>query len=198
MSGPRFLLVMSIALTLMCVGFLASEGVDPDAWLLVIRATARTSVLLFLGAYVASSLRAYWRTDATKWLLRNRRYIGLSYAVSHTLHLIAIVALARTSPDFVVEPVELVLGGTAYVLLYLMALTSNDRAVAALGIENWRRLHRVGMHYNWFIFFQAFARRAVLVSPFYVPFAALLIGAAGLRFAAWRRRARPAAAVVVT
>jgi DMSO/TMAO reductase YedYZ heme-binding membrane subunit len=180
----------------MCIGLLARAGLKPEGWSLVIRATARTSVLLFAAAYAASSLRAFWRNDATKWLLRNRRYVGLSYAVSHTLHLGAIFALARVSPDFEFEPVAVVTGGTAYVLLYLMALTSNDRAVAALGIENWRRLHRVGMHFNWFIFFQAFARRAA-IDPFYVPFAALVIGAAGLRFAAWRRRLRPAAAVAI-
>ena len=197
MAGPRFLLITSIVLTLMCAALLAVAGQGHDGWALVVRATARTSLVLFLAAYVASSARAFWRTDGTKWLLRNRRYLGLSYAVSHTLHLGAIVQLARVTPDFELLPVTVVMGGTAYVLMYLMALTSNDRAVAALGIENWRRLHSVGIHYNWFIFFQAFARRAVM-EPFYVPFAALVIGAAGIRFAAWRRRARPAAAVAVS
>ncbi len=75
-----------------------------------------------------------------------------------------------------------------------MALTSSDRAVAALGLDRWRRLHRLGMHYNWFIFFQSFARRA-LTEPLYLPFGLLVVGDAILRFAAWRKRKRPAIVV---
>lgn len=192
MSGPRFLAYASVALTIMCGALLALHGTDAQSWALVVRATARTSLVLFLAAYVASSLRMFWRSDFSKWLLKNRRYVGLSFAVSHTLHLGAIVALSRTSPDFEVTAGTLVVGGIAYVFLYLMALTSNDRAVAALGITNWRRLHRAGMHYNWFIFLQSFGRRALSQAPFYIPFALLLVAAAALRFAAWRRRARRA------
>ena len=195
MSGPRFLAYASVVLTAMCGLLLATAGADAAGWALVVRATARTSLVLFLAAYVASSLRALWRSDFSKWLLKNRRYVGLSFAVSHTLHLGAIVTLARVSPDFELAPSALILGGIAYVFMYLMALTSNDRAVAALGLANWRRLHRAGMHYNWFIFFQAFGRRAVMASPFYIPFALLLVGAAALRFVVWRRRARRAAGV---
>ena len=189
MSGPRFLAVTSAALTLMCAALLALRGTDAAAWALVVRATARTSLLLFTTAYVASSLRILWRTELSRWLLANRRYVGLSYAVSHTLHLGAIVELARASPDFELSVGALVIGGLAYVFLYLMALTSNDRAVSMLGLANWRRLHRAGMHYNWFIFFQSFMRRA-LVDPFYIPFASIVVGAAALRFAVWLRARR--------
>jgi DMSO/TMAO reductase YedYZ heme-binding membrane subunit len=148
--------------------------------------------VLFTTAYVASSLRALWRNELTRWLLANRRYVGLSYAVSHTLHLGAIVELARANPDFELQAVTLIVGGLAYVLLYLMTLTSNDRAVKALGLENWRRLHRTGMHYNWFIFFQSYARRAA--DPFYLPFFVLVVGAAMLRLTVWMRARRRASA----
>jgi DMSO/TMAO reductase YedYZ heme-binding membrane subunit len=194
MSGPNFLAYASIALTLMCAGLLATHGVGEEGWRVVIRATARTSLVLFSGAYITSSLRTFWQSNASKWLLRNRRYVGLSYAVSHTLHLGAILTLSRVAPDFRFERGTLIGGGIAYVLLYLMALTSNGRAVAALGLARWRRLHRLGMHYNWFIFFQSFARRA-LTEPFYLPFGLIVVGDAVLRFAAWRKRKQPAIAV---
>ena len=194
MSGPSFLAYASVALTLMCAGLLSIHSGDEEGWRVVIRATARTSLVLFSAAYIASSLRAFWRSDASKWLLRNRRYVGLSYAVSHTLHLGAILTLARVAPEFRFESGTLIGGGIAYVFLYMMALTSNDRAVAFLGLDRWRRLHRAGMHYNWFIFFQSFARRA-LTEPFYLPFGLLVVGDAILRFAAWRKRKRPAIAV---
>ena len=194
MSGPSFLAYASVALTLMCAALLGMHGAGEEGWRVVIRATARTSLVLFSAAYVASSLRTFWRNDRTKWLLRNRRYVGLSYAASHTLHLGAIIALSRVDPDFRFELGTLIGGGIAYVLLYLMALTSNDRAVAALGLDRWRRLHRIGMHYNWFIFFQSFAGRAWM-DPFYVPFGLLVVGGAALRVAAWWKRRQPALAV---
>ena len=194
MSGPRYLLYTSVALALMCAGLVAGYGTDAAAWGLVVRATARTSLVLFTAAYVASSLRALWRNDLTRWLLANRRYVGLSYAVSHTLHLGAIVELARVSPDFELNMGALIIGGGAYVLLYLMAITSNDRAVKLLGLANWRRLHRTGLHYNWFIFFQSFVPRAFM-DPFYIPFALVVVGAAALRFTVWMRGRRRRASV---
>lgn len=157
---------------------------------LLVRATARTSLACFLAAYVAGPLRSFVRNDFTRWLVANRRYVGLSYAVSHTLHLGGIVALARTATHFELDPLAIVVGGGAYVFLYAMALTSTDRAIAVLGIKRWKMLHRTGMHYNWFIFFQSYATRAIEGDALYVALAAVPIGAAALRGAAFRRRRR--------
>jgi len=171
----------------MCAVILLASGTGEEGWRAVVRATARTSLVLFTAAYVASALRAFHRGAATKWLLANRRYVGLSYAVSHTLHLAAIVTLSRVAADFATSAVALVFGGLAYVFLYAMVLTSNDRAVAAMGIANWRRLHRAGMHYNWFIFAQSYLPRALAEPADYAPAAALVIGGAALRVAAYVR-----------
>jgi hypothetical protein len=168
----------------MCALVLLTHGTSEERWRVVVRATARTSLVLFTAAYVASSLRALYRGAATKWLLANRRYVGLSYAVSHTLHLGAIFALSRVATDFEIAVVAAVFGGLAYALLYAMALTSSDRAVAAMGIANWRRLHRVGMHYNWFIFAQSYLPRAFTEPGLYAPTAALVVGGVALRVAA--------------
>ena len=175
------------ALVAMCAVILLTSGTGEEGWRAVVRATARTSLVLFTAAYVASSLRAFHHGTATKWLLANRRYVGLSYAVSHTLHLAAIVALARVATDFETSAVALVFGGLAYVFLYAMALTSSDRAVAAMGTANWRRLHRAGMHYNWFIFAQSYVPRALDEPGLYGVAALLVIGGAALRVAAYVR-----------
>jgi sulfoxide reductase heme-binding subunit YedZ len=175
------------ALLAMCAVLLVAYGTAEGGWRVVIRATARTSLVLFTAAYVASSLRRFIRGEATKWLLANRRYIGLSYAVSHTLHLVAIAALARVAPGFEMAATTLAVGGLAYVFLYAMALTSTDRAVAALGSVRWRRLHRAGMHYNWFIFAQSYLPRAVAEPGMYTGLAAVVVGGAALRVVAYAR-----------
>ena len=177
----------TVALVAMCAVLLVAYGIDEEGWRVVIRATARTSLVLFTAAYVASSLQRLLRNDATKWLLANRRSVGLSYAVSHTLHLMALGVLAWISPSFETATITLVFGGLAYVFLYLMALTSTDGAVKALGPANWRRLHRAGMHYNWFIFAQSYLPRAVAEPGSYAALGALVLGGAAARIAAYAR-----------
>jgi hypothetical protein len=37
-------------------------------------------------AFVAAPLHRLWRTDLSQWLVQNRRFLGLSMAVSHGFH----------------------------------------------------------------------------------------------------------------
>ena len=149
----------------------------------VIRLTAQTSVTLFCAVFAASSLRAVWRNDFSRWLLRNRRYLGVTFAYSHFVHLLALIALAGVSAEFVagLSAVTLIFGGFAFVLIGAMAATSNDRAVAALGPVAWRRLHTFGVYYLWFLFLQSYLPRALTQAPgYWLPTGALL-AAIGLR-----------------
>jgi hypothetical protein len=161
-----------------------------EGWHGVVRTSAKTSLLFFLAAFVASSLRALWRTPATAWLLANRRYIGVSFATSHAIHLVGIIMVATLSPAFSRGVVTLLFGGLGYVLLFAMAATSFDGAVAWLGRRRWQRLHRTGMYYLWFIFAISYLPRALLESAWYgIPSLALL-GALALRVAVYRRQRR--------
>lgn len=171
---------------------LALFGRGEDGWRAAVRATAAISVGLFLVTYLASTLWRLQRAAWTQWLLRNRRYLGVSFAVSHFAHFGAIVALSRAlgaSP-----PVHLaVLGGIGDVLLIAMVLTSFDRSAAWLGERRWNLLHRVGLHYVWAIFAFTYGG-AALVGGRLFPFVAIvgLLGALVLRVAV-RARQRSAA-----
>lgn len=77
----------------MCgLGFLASGSVE-EGVRLAIRETARTTLLIFVVIFCTSAIRRRWRTPLTNYLMRNRRYLGLSAAVSHGYHLVFILAL---------------------------------------------------------------------------------------------------------
>src|SRR5690348_12947577 len=125
--GWTAVVVGAIVALLLAVYGTGEEGVHA-----VIRHTAQTSFVLFMAAYLASSLRVFWRNDTTKWLLANRRYLGVSYAVSHTYHLVFIAILVATSSEFRsgVNAVTIVGGGGAYLFMYAMAATSFDRSAA--------------------------------------------------------------------
>src|SRR5882724_2874050 len=173
----------AIGIGAMAAAILAAAGTDPDGIRVLIRATARTSVVLFTAAFVASSLARTMPGPATRWLVANRRYVGVSFAVSHLAHFLAILALAgwsfsRMGRD--AGPVAAILGGGAYLFIVAMVATSFDRTAACLGPRRWRRLHTIGVYYIWGVFFVSFAPRA-FQSALYWPFAVGLLAALAVR-----------------
>lgn len=163
------------------VAILGVDGVEEAGLRATVRASAQTSFVLFISAFSASSLYAMWPAPVTRWMRRNRRYLGVSFAASHFIHLIAIVALALQLGDqFKADSVTVVGGGLAYVFIAAMTATSFDRTAAWIGPVAWRRLHTVGSYYIWFIFFTSYAPRA-LTSLWYTPFVFILLAVVGLR-----------------
>jgi sulfoxide reductase heme-binding subunit YedZ len=182
----------TLLLGTMIAMILAVAGTGADGLRIVIRATARTSLVLFTAAFLASALRRGWPGPASRWLLANRRHLGVSFAVSHGFHLIAILAFAGWSASGIVanaSPTAVILGGIGYLFILAMVATSFDRTAAWLGPRAWSRLHTVGVYVIWTIFFATVAPHA-FTSPLYIPFALLLVAALGIRL--WHRPRVPA------
>ena len=159
---------------------LLANGINESSFRIAIRFTARSSCILFLLAFCASSLRRLGSTGITNWLLHNRRYLGLSMAVSHGFHAIAIAYVAiLTSENMVRDNHSANLG---YMFIILMTITSFKYPAAILGRRNWRILHTVGMYYLWLSFTYAFSERLNESWLIYFPFVAILILAFVLRF----------------
>lgn len=166
----------------------ASAASGEEAAHRLLRATALTSVLLFSAAFSASSLRRLWPTPASRWMLENRRYLGVSFAVSHGVHLSAILWLATFAGDrFEVDQTTVVAGTLGFVFVAAMAATSFDRTAAWLGPRRWKILHTAGGYYLWFVFLATYlpntARSAWLIGP-----VVLLLAVLALRVAARARR----------
>ncbi len=177
------------ALTAMTGVLAALYGTQEEGIRTLIRASARTSLALFLAAFVASSARRLWRSGTTAWLLRNRRYLGVSFAASHALHLAAIVALATRWPESfwsTTNGVTIFGGGLGFLFILALTVTSSDAAVHHLGAARWKLLHRVGVWYLFGILLLNYGP-AFLSSPGYLPASLAVFGALGIRIAAWRR-----------
>ena len=165
-----------------------------------IRVTARSSITLFLLAFTASALWRFWPNAWTRWQRQNRRYLGVSFAVSHTVHLLAIFELGRIAPEELwaeTNAITWIFGGLAYVFIAAMTLTSFDRTARMIGPRAWAILHTTGSYYIWLIFANSFIARAVMI-PEYIPAAAIVLGALGLRIAARIARTRERNAVAAT
>ena len=198
MNGWRLTGVLSLLLSVMALYLLSVQGWDAEGVRLVIRATARTSLVLFVLAFTASAMVELLPSEAARWQRRNRRYLGVSFAVSHLIHLIAILALASIDQVLFWKLTNIntiVLAGTAYLFIAAMAATSFDRAVAWLGPRKWRLLHLLGGWYIWISFAVAVGKRVPL-DRFYWPMAALVLAAGVVRLVAmWRRNRRRAALI---
>lgn len=192
MNGWRLVGLLSLLLAAMTLGLMASEGWTIDGIRLAIRATARSSLVLFALAFTANALAELAPSEATRWQRRNRRYLGVSFAVSHFIHLGAIVALAmldRTLFWTLTNVMTIVLAGTAYLFIAAMTATSFDRTAAWLGPRKWRLLHLIGGWYIWVSFAIAVGKRVPLDS-LYWPMAVLVIAIAAVRLVAMYRRSR--------
>jgi DMSO/TMAO reductase YedYZ heme-binding membrane subunit len=185
LSGPRLVVAAAVGVTLLVSAILSTPHPGESELRVVIRVTALASAAFFLAAFTASAWQRLRPTPTTRWMLQNRRYLGLSFATSHFAHGLAILALVHRLPGgwAAIPATTRAGGGAGYALIAAMAATSNDRAAAALG-RWWHRLHTTGVYVLWFIFTLTYAGPA-LRSPFHAMLTAALVAALGLRL--WTR-----------
>ena len=131
-------LVATTAITLivlLTVISVSAPGAQQAAHL-AIRSTARLSVALFLLAFTASATWQFWSCAFTGWQRRNRRYLGVSFALSHFTHLRTILSLRVVAPaELAAIPTSTwLLGGLAYLFIAAMTATSFDRTAKAIGL----------------------------------------------------------------
>jgi methionine sulfoxide reductase heme-binding subunit len=199
--APRgWLLVAAAAFVVfLSVGVVVLTTADPvEAARRAIRVTARFSIVLFLLAFTASAVWRFWPNAWTRWQRSNRRYIGVSFAVSHFTHLGAIAALGRVAPAELAadaNAITWIFGGLAYVFIAAMTLTSFDRTAQMLGPRAWTILHTTGSYYIWLIFANSYVARAG-AAPEFIPIAVLVVSALALRIAVRFSRSRAQQAAV--
>jgi DMSO/TMAO reductase YedYZ heme-binding membrane subunit len=185
-EGWYLLGLTSLVMAALAVWLAAMRGFEVDGVRMVVRYTARTSLLFFCLAFSASALCRLWPAAFTRWQLRNRRYLGLSFAVSHLYHLIAIVCFAVMAPALFEEATSkasFIFGGIGYALIIAMAATSFDRTARAIGPRAWRLLHTAGVYFLWVQFMLAFGKR-IAEMPNYAFFLLPLLAVMALRLMA--------------
>jgi DMSO/TMAO reductase YedYZ heme-binding membrane subunit len=196
-EGWRLLAVLTLSLIILSLWIASMRQFEVEGVRMVIRFTARSSLLLFCLAFGAAALARLWPNAWTRWQRRNRRYLGLSFAASHAIHAAAIVAFAKMDPAGFVEatsPASYVFGGIGYAVLIAMSATSFDRTAALIGPRAWRALHLVGGYYLWFQFMVSFGKR-VPAMPGYAAFLIPLLAVMALRLIAMTAHPRGRTAV---
>jgi methionine sulfoxide reductase heme-binding subunit len=180
-----------LAFVITAANGLALSFADPRTargteWLIVYAIECALPFLVL--AFTASSLAVLWKVPATRWLLSNRRYVGLAFAYGMAWHF-AYVARYKLAFGLQPEPFDLALDVTGLLFLLAMTVTSFHPVRRRLSPGHWRRLHKTGIYTLWLLptyFYLDDFHRDHSVFNFTV-FAALL-AALGVRSLAWARR----------
>ncbi|WFU74671.1 hypothetical protein [Bradyrhizobium sp. CB2312] len=191
-EGWRLLVVFTLSLIALSLWIASMRQFEVEGVRMVIRFTARSSLLLFCLAFSAAALARLWPNGWTRWQRRNRRYLGLSFAASHAIHAVAIVAFASMDPAGFAEATSaasFIFGGIGYGFIIAMSATSFDRTAALIGPRAWRALHLAGGYYLWFQFMVSFGKR-VPAMPLYAAFLVPLLVVMALRLIAMAARPR--------
>jgi DMSO/TMAO reductase YedYZ heme-binding membrane subunit len=192
-EGWRLFAVLALTLVGLSVWIAGMRQFEVDGVRMVIRFTARTSLVLFCLAFSAGALARLWPNAWTRWQRRNRRYLGVSFAASHAIHAVAIAAFATMSPPLFKEATSaasFIFGGIGYAFIIAMAATSFDRSADAIGPRAWRILHLSGGYYLLLQFMVSFGKR-IPDMPLYALFLIPLFAVFALRMIAMSQRSRP-------
>lgn len=182
-EGWRLFAVLALTLLALSAWIAGMRGFEVDGVRMVIRFTARTSLLFFCLAFGAAALARLWPNAFTRWQRRNRRYLGVTFAASHGIHAVAIAAFAAMDlPGYAAATslASYIFGGIGYAFIIAMTVTSFDRTAKALGAVAWRRLHLIGGYYLLFQFTVSFGKR-IPDMPLYALFLIPLVAVFALR-----------------
>ena len=148
----------------------------------IIRWSARVSFVCFCLAFAANGLHQVAKNSLSFWVLMNRKHLGISFAISHYIHLIALGLLQYVfHPVFTLAvPTSILAGGMAYFFLTLMFFTSFEKFASYLTKTQWKWLHIIGGSWIWIVFMSTYFKRA-LNEPLHWIYIVILLLVIGLR-----------------
>ncbi len=197
--GLFWLITAPISLAMlmaMAVSDLTSgEGVSA-----MIQLSVRCAVPWLYLAFAASSIQTLFPRSFSRWLLRNRKFLGLCFAAAMAWQGLFILWLVLGHTDYYVKEVyvlrDLIEGLGGYLFLLAMTATSFPKGRKLLKPKAWRRLHLGGIYFLWAYAFSVYWW-ALNYYGNPVPLDHALywtgLGAWALRMAAWSRKRRQAA-----
>ena len=150
---PLFFLIAALTFVGMMAG-LALIGVStPEAVVkLIIPSVHFASPWIFV-AFVTSPLVQLFPGSMSKWLARNRRYVGLSFAAGFGWQAVFIAILLVLHAPYYWEElhnsIDLLLRMASYIFLLAMTITSFFAVRRTMRPAHWRWLHWVGIWYFW-------------------------------------------------
>jgi hypothetical protein len=184
---------IAIVFTMTRVDLSSAEGVSS-----MIQLSVRCAVPWLFLAFAASSLQVVFPGPFSRWLLRNRKFIGLCFAAAMAWQLTFILWLVGIHTEYYVNDVyvlsDVLEGVVGYAFLIAMVLTSFKFGRSLFSPKQWKLLHTSGIYWLW-----VYAWSVYWFNLFYYESPAVLIDyvyywggllAWSLRMLAWTKKRR--------
>jgi hypothetical protein len=189
-SGP-----ISIAMLIAMTGADLSSGEGVSR---MIQISVRCAVPLLYLTFAASSIRVLFSGEFGRWILRNRKILGLCFAVAMAWQLLFILWLTTVFSDYYVNEVyvlrDAIEGVLGYLALIAMVVTSFKPGRRLLRPQNWKLLHKSGIYFLWAYAFSVYWWNLFYYgNPIWLDHVYYWSGllACGVRIAAWRKQHNP-------
>ena len=150
---PLFYVIAGLSFAIILGGLAVAGTSTPETTVAMIRLSVQLASPWIYLAFVATALGQLFPSNFSRWLLRNRRYIGLSFAAGFGWQAVFILLLLGLHGDYYAtvlhDTAEFISRMLSYVLLLALTVTSFFPVRRAMDPRHWRLLHRVGIWYFW-------------------------------------------------
>jgi hypothetical protein len=182
---------------LMVISMMRADLSNGEAVSSMIQLSVRCAVPWLYLAFAASSVQILFPGSIGRWLLRNRKVLGLCFAAAMGWQLVFIVWLVTVYRDYYVAEVyvlrDVIEGVLGYLFLIAMTLTSFRFGRQLLRSKQWKLLHKSGMYFLWAYAFSVYWWELFYYpNPDWIDYVFYWTGllAWGLRAAAWSKKQR--------
>jgi sulfoxide reductase heme-binding subunit YedZ len=137
------------------IGYMPTQNLSaPEGVSEMIQMSVRCTVPLLYLAFATSALNVLFSSTFTRWLLRNRRSIGLAYAAAMAWQLFFILWMWLRHWEYYTEEVytleDILFQVTGYAFIFAMTITSFFPVRRRMNPLAWRTLHKTGIYFLWF------------------------------------------------
>ncbi len=150
---PLFWLIAIPMSLMMVVEMLGTDLSSAPGVSHMIGYSVRWSVPFIYLVVAASALQVLFPGPISMWLLKNRKYIGLCFAVAMAWQGAFIFVMSGVFREYYFEEVyyfrDELEGSTGYIFLAAMVLTSFRFGRRFLTPRQWKLLHRSGVYFLW-------------------------------------------------
>ena len=162
---PLFYLIALLTLGGMVAGMLIIGISSPEATVKLIRLSVQFASPWIYIAFVTSALTTLFPNAFSKWLLRNRRYTGLSFAAGFGWQAVFIAVLLTLYPahywDELHKASDLLGRSLSYIFLLALTITSFLSVRRKMSRAQWHWLHLIGIWYFWAAIWVSYTEQAL-------------------------------------
>lgn len=146
--------LLSVPLSLvMAAEMVRTDLSSPTGVTHLISFSVRWAVPLIYAVVAASALHTLFPGALSTWLMRNRKYVGLAFAVAMAWQGLFIFLVSNFHRDYYFEEIFLlrdeIEGSIGYIFLAAMVATSFQAGRKLLSATQWKLLHRSGVYFLW-------------------------------------------------